>query len=83
MANNQYVNKVIVNNQTIIDLSGDTVDTAHLAAGYTAHNAAGEPITGSAVIPSGSTTIAENGTYNIAQYASVTVALPTYDGSVT
>lgn len=46
MANNPYVNKVIVNNQTIIDLSGDTVDAAKLLDGYTAHDKSGAPITG-------------------------------------
>lgn len=46
MANNPYVNKVIVNNQTIIDLSGDTVAAAKLLDGYTAHDKSGAQITG-------------------------------------
>ena len=46
MANNPYVNKVTIGNQTILDLTGDTVDAAHLAKGYTAHDMAGEPIVG-------------------------------------
>ena len=48
MANNTYTNKVIINNQTILDLTADTVDAAHLLAGYTAHDASGAPVTGTA-----------------------------------
>lgn len=44
---NQYVNKVDVNGQTIIDLTADTVTAASMAAGTTAHNASGAQITGS------------------------------------
>ena len=44
---NQYNNKVVLGNETLIDISSDTVDAAHLVSGYTAHNAAGAPITGS------------------------------------
>lgn len=47
MANNQYVNKVVFGDQTLIDLSSDTVNTSVIVEGYTAHNAAGTPITGS------------------------------------
>ena len=46
MANNQYINKVIYGNDTLIDLTSDTVNTSALLAGYTAHNSAGEQITG-------------------------------------
>ena len=46
MANNPYVNKVTIGNQTVLDLTGDTVDAAHLAKGYTAHDMAGESIVG-------------------------------------
>ncbi len=44
---NQYVNKVVKESTTLIDLTSDTVDAAHLASGYTAHSASGAPITGS------------------------------------
>lgn len=44
---NQYVNKVVINGTTKIDLTGDTVDAAHLLSGYTAHDKSGAPITGS------------------------------------
>lgn len=40
------VNKVVVNDQTIMDLTGDTVNTTNLLKGYTAHNKAGKPVTG-------------------------------------
>jgi hypothetical protein len=37
---------------TAIDLTQDTVTSAHLEAGYTAHDARGNAITGTATIPS-------------------------------
>jgi hypothetical protein len=40
------VSKVVVNNETILDLTSDTVAAETLAEGVTAHNAAGELITG-------------------------------------
>ena len=43
---NQYVNKVVINGTTKIDLTGDTVDAAHLLSPYTAHDKSGAPITG-------------------------------------
>lgn len=43
----QYVNKVIVNGVTKIDLTSDTVTSDKLLSGYTAHGASGAPITGS------------------------------------
>ena len=46
MANNPYVNKVQYGNQTIIDISGDTVTAGDLWIGVTAHDASGAPITG-------------------------------------
>ena len=46
MANNQYVNKVIFGDQTLIDLTSDTVTADHLITGITAHNASGAPVTG-------------------------------------
>lgn len=39
-------NKVVYGNETLIDLTADTVDAAHLAQGYTAHDKSGEAITG-------------------------------------
>ena len=43
---NQYVNKVIIDGQTKLDLTGDTVVTNKLLSGYTAHDKSGAPITG-------------------------------------
>lgn len=43
---NQYKNKIIYGGQTLIDLTSDTVDAAHLLSGYTAHAKSGAPITG-------------------------------------
>jgi len=43
---NQYVNKVIVNGITKIDLTGDTVTADTLIKGATAHDKSGAPITG-------------------------------------
>lgn len=40
------VNKVIYNDQTLIDLTNDTVVAEKLVKGYTAHDKAGNPITG-------------------------------------
>lgn len=43
---NTYVSKVIYGNQTLIDLTSDTVAAEKLLNGYTAHGADGAPITG-------------------------------------
>lgn len=48
--------KVVYNDETLIDLSGDTVTEENLAEGVTAHNANGDPIVGtmtSALVDSG------------------------------
>lgn len=41
-----YYSKVVVNGETIMDLTADTVDAAHMLTGYTAHDKKGAPITG-------------------------------------
>ncbi len=43
---NQYVNKVIYGGDTLVDLTGDTVDPSHLLKDMTAHDKSGAPITG-------------------------------------
>ncbi len=48
-------NKVIVNNQTILDLTADTVTAATLKKGVTAHDASGAQITGTLESGGGST----------------------------
>lgn len=42
----KYVSKVIINGQTKIDLTADTVDASHLLSGYTAHDRTGAPVEG-------------------------------------
>ena len=46
MANNPYVNKVQFGNETLIDLTQDTITADKLLYGYTAHDASGALITG-------------------------------------
>jgi len=55
MAVNPYVNKVIYNNGTIIDLTSDTVTPSKLKLGETAHDASGAPIVGT--MPTATSTI--------------------------
>ena len=43
------VNKVIYGQNTLIDLTSDTVAARHLRSGYTAHDASGQAITGTLV----------------------------------
>lgn len=43
---NQYVNKVVVNGATKIDLTGDTVTASDVLKGKTAHDRTGAPIIG-------------------------------------
>lgn len=43
-------NKIIFGNETLLDLTSDTVDAGHLATGYTAHDASGASIVGTADI---------------------------------
>lgn len=40
------INKIIYGGDTLIDLTGDTVDASHLLSGYKAHDRSGEVITG-------------------------------------
>ena len=46
MAENLYVNKLVVGNEVKFDLTSDTVTTEKLLSGYTAHDQSGAPITG-------------------------------------
>lgn len=43
---NQYINKVVFGNETLIDLTADTVTAADILTGKTAHDRSGAPITG-------------------------------------
>lgn len=51
---NTTVNKVILGNETLLDLTGDTVTAANLAQGVTAHDASGAAIVGTFDKASGS-----------------------------
>ena len=44
MAN--YINKLVVGNETKFDLTGDTITAEKLLSGFTAHDKSGAPITG-------------------------------------
>ncbi len=46
MATNPYVNKVVYNNSTLLDLTADTITAEDLLEGVTAHDASGAQITG-------------------------------------
>lgn len=46
MANNEYINKVEYGDDTLIDLTNDTVTEDTLIAGYTAHTRSGAIVTG-------------------------------------
>lgn len=53
---NKEINKVIYGGRTLIDLTSDTVDAAHLLSGYTAHDKAGVIITGTCTYDSDTST---------------------------
>ncbi len=55
MADNRYVNKVVINDTTLLDLTEDTVTAKTLVEGATAHDKSGASITGT-VINTGSGT---------------------------
>ena len=48
MAENPYVNKVVFGNDTLVDLTEDSVTANNLLEGETAHSASGAPVTGTA-----------------------------------
>lgn len=59
------VNKIEINGEVKLDLTGDTVSAAHLETGYTAHDKAGNHVTGTmdvATIYTGSSA-PDNGTW--------------------
>lgn len=52
---NQYYNKIIINGQTKIDLTSDTITANKLLSGYTAHDKSGATITGTCTFDSNTT----------------------------
>ena len=49
MAENKYINKVVINDTTLLDLTEDTVTAKTLVEGVTAHDKSGASITGVAI----------------------------------
>lgn len=72
---NPYKNKVVYGNQTLIDLTSDTVSADKLLSGYTAHDKSGASITGTYTAPSGTISIDDDGTYDVTNYAEAEVAI--------
>lgn len=74
MANNQYVNKVIFGDQTLIDLTSDTIVAENMLSGTTAHDASGAAISGSIATKTNSDITLLNNTLTIpgGYYASTT-----------
>lgn len=73
------VSKIIYGDRTLIDLTSDTVDAAHLAEGYTAHGADGLPITGEmhgGTPASGNITLNAYGEYDVSDKATATYIWP-------
>lgn len=70
MAADKTVNKVVVNGEVILDLTGDTVTADKLTEGYTAHDASGAVITGTMTAGSGGDTnpVAESKAVNFIDY---------------
>lgn len=56
---NQYKNKVVYFGDTLIDLSGDTLDPSKVLQGYTGHDATGAPFTGTYVPPTGAISVVD------------------------
>ena len=67
------VNKVVYGNDTLIDLTGDTVTPATMLNGTTAHDASGKPITGSYVPPATPTDITPSNSNPVALTADTPV----------
>lgn len=63
---NEYANKIVINGQTRIDLTGDTVTADKLMQGITAHDRSGAPITGThedSGVTAEPLSVSANGTY--------------------
>ena len=75
-------NKIVYGNETLIDLTGDSVSPNNLLSGETAHDRSGEQIRGTVVIPTvndGTLTIKQNdttkGTFTANQAGNTTIEL--------
>lgn len=74
------VNKVKYGNNTLIDISNDTVTAATLLSGYTAHDRSGTAITGTASAAPTLQTIAKTYTPTTSQQTDTITASSGYDG---
>ena len=89
MANNPYVNKVQFGNQTVIDLTSDTIVANKLLSSKTAHDASGNQITGtydfatatSANAVASDVTEGKTGWANGVQIIGTKKGIPTWAGS--
>ena len=61
IANNDYINKVVFNGETLIDLTNDTITAEDLIGGVTAHDKSGNAIVGTLEVNEGGDTTAEDG----------------------
>ena len=57
--------KVVYKNQTLIDISGDTVEADKMLKGITAHDSNGDPVTGTLEKQQKTATITSNGTTTV------------------
>ena len=62
---NQYKNKIIYGDQTLIDLTSDTVTAASMLSGVIAHDASGAPVTGTIATRTSSDITLTNNTLTI------------------
>ena len=79
------INKVVYGTTVLVDLTADTVTAATLQQGYSAHAKNGEQVVGTLVpgiTPTGTKTVSANGSYDVTNFATCSVAIPVYDGSV-
>lgn len=85
---NQYVNKLILGNETLFDISGDTATAADVAQGKTFHLASGAPAVGTASGGGGTPIVwgrirgdaelAKSWTYDKLIYEDEGIAIPSY-----
>ena len=58
-------NKVVLGNETLIDLTEDTVSANNLLAGATAHDASGQQVTGNVTVPTALADLTDDATHRV------------------